>query len=333
MNEIRIPFDTMKQELQHLLITKGFTPDRAALCARLFTETTCDGIYSHGLNRFPRFLEFIDKGIVKVDAEPEKISSMGAVERWDGKSGPGNINAWMAMERAMTLAAEYGTGVVAMRNTNHWMRGGTYGWQAVGKGFMAICFTNTKPNMPPWGGIVPAVGNNPLILAVPDEKTPVVLDMAMSQYSFGKLELLSKEGIQTTFPCGYGDEGALTKDPDTVLKNDRSLPAGYWKGSGLALLLDLFAAILSQGNATVDIGRRDEEASVSQVFMAFNLKNSGKSVVSDTVSRVIQEVEESNNDPHNTVRYPGKNVLNIRRENKEKGIPVDRSLWNSIAKG
>ncbi|HYW94441.1 MAG TPA: 3-dehydro-L-gulonate 2-dehydrogenase [Bacteroidales bacterium] len=333
MNEIRVPFDTMKQKLQHILITKGFTPDRAALCARLFTETTCDGIYSHGINRFPRFIEYIDKGIIRVHAKPEKIASLGAVEKWDGRSGPGNTNAWMAMSRAMSLASEHGSGIVAMRNTNHWMRGGTYGWQAIEKGFMAICFTNTKPNMPPWGGVNPAVGNNPLILAVPDDEKPVVLDMAMSQYSFGKLELLNKDDQQTTFPCGFDDSSKLTNEPGTVLKNERSLPAGYWKGSGLAMLLDLFAAVLSEGNTTADIGRQEVESNVSQVFMAFDLsKITSKSVLSATVKRVINDVEQSGDDPDNKVRYPGRNILAVRSENKKNGIPVDKSLWERITR-
>ena len=334
MNEVRIPFDTMKHELQHILNTRGFTPDRASLCARLFTETTCDGIYSHGVNRFPRFLDYIDRGIVKVHAEPEKITSLGAVEQWDGRSGPGNINAWMAMERAMSIAGEHGAGIVAMRNTNHWMRGGTYGWQAVEKGFMAVCFTNTKPNMPPWGGVKPAVGNNPLILAVPDDEKPVVLDMAMSQYSFGKLELLDRDGQRTTFPCGFDDGGNLTNEPAVILRNERSLPAGYWKGSGLAMLLDLFASILSEGNTTTDIGRQEVETNVSQVFMAFDLsKITSRLLLSETVRKVINEVEQSREDPTQKVRYPGRDILTVRKENREKGIPVDKALWDSIIEG
>ena len=58
----------------------------------------------------------------------------------------------LAMERAITMAAENGLGSVAMNNTNHWMRAGNYGWQAVESGCIGICFTNTIPNMPAWGG-------------------------------------------------------------------------------------------------------------------------------------------------------------------------------------
>ena len=90
------------------------------------------------------------------------------------------------MERAIALGREHGMGCVALANTNHWMRGGTYGWQAVDAGAIGICWTNTMANLPAWGAAEPRVGNNPLVIAVPHARGPVVLDMAMSQFSSGR---------------------------------------------------------------------------------------------------------------------------------------------------
>lgn len=55
---------------------------------------------------------------------------MGAWEQWDGHLGPGPLNAFTSMERALALAREHGLGCIALRNTNHWIRGGSYGWHA-----------------------------------------------------------------------------------------------------------------------------------------------------------------------------------------------------------
>jgi 3-dehydro-L-gulonate 2-dehydrogenase len=89
------------------------------------------------------------------------------MERWNGKLGMGNLVAKKAMARAIELAGKLGIGCVAVRNTNHWMRGGTYGWQAADAGCIGICWTNTFPNMPAWGGTDPRIGNNPFVLAIP----------------------------------------------------------------------------------------------------------------------------------------------------------------------
>ena len=105
------------------------------------------------------------------------------------------------MERAIALGREHGVGCVAMANTNHWMRGGTYGWQAAEAGMIGICWTNTMPNLPPWGGAERVIGNNPLIIAVPRANGPVVLDMAMSQFSYGALKSSRKRGEM--LPSGW----------------------------------------------------------------------------------------------------------------------------------
>jgi 3-dehydro-L-gulonate 2-dehydrogenase len=97
------------------------------------------------------------------------------MERWDGRRGPGNLNAHASMARAIALAREHGVGCVALANTNHWMRGGSYGWQAAEAGVIGICWTNTLANVPPWGASEPRIGNNPLVVAVPRADGHVVL--------------------------------------------------------------------------------------------------------------------------------------------------------------
>ena len=129
----------------------------------------------------------IHNGTIDVHARPELVGSCGALERWDGKLGIGNLNAYQAMDRAIELARRHGIGCVALANTNHWMRGGTYGWQAADAGLMGICWTNTLANLPPWGASDPRLGNNPFVIAVPRPEGHVVLDMAMSQFSYGRL--------------------------------------------------------------------------------------------------------------------------------------------------
>ncbi len=249
----RVAFEEMRNVLTRALLKLGFEPARAQLCARLFAETSRDGVGSHGINRFSRFVEQIKKGVVDIHASPERVLRAGALERWDGRRGPGNLNAHACMERAIALCRENGIGCVALANTNHWMRGGTYGWQAVDAGVIGICWTNTMANLPPWGARKARIGNNPLVIAVPRAEGPVVLDMAMSQFSIGALQSYRMRGEELPVDGGFDADGKLTRDPAAIEASRRLLPMGYWKGSGLAVVLDLLAAILSGGAATCDI--------------------------------------------------------------------------------
>ena len=100
---VRVPNEELLNALLRVLLKLGFTEERGRRCAQLFVETTCDGIYSHGLNRFPRFVRTIQNGLVDVHAQPRFVQSYGSLERWDGRSGPGNLNAWESMDRAIAL--------------------------------------------------------------------------------------------------------------------------------------------------------------------------------------------------------------------------------------
>ena len=325
---MRVPYGELFDTLRRVLETAGFEPPRAAACARLFADASRDGVASHGLNRFPRFLRTIQNGVVDVHARPARVAAYGAWERWDGRRGPGNLNAFECMDRALALAREHGIGAVALANTNHWMRGGSYGWQAAEAGAIGICWTNTLPNLPPWGLSEPRVGNNPLIVAVPRAGGHVVLDMAMSQFSMGALESYRLRGESLPVPGGYDGGGQLTRDPAAIEASMRPLPIGFWKGSGLALVLDLAGAVLSGGAATHQIPTQPErESGLSQVFIAIAVPS-----VEDA-SRVADALIDHLHAPSRAggqARYPGERTLATRRRNLHEGVPVEPAIWEEV---
>jgi len=331
-SSLRVPYDELFEALLRVLLKYGFEQQRARLCSRLFAEASRDGVYSHGLNRFPQFIRMIRSGIIVVNAEPQLVASFGSLERWEGRSGPGNLNAHRCMERAISLSREGGIGCVALANTNHWMRGGSYGWQAADAGVIGICWTNTMPNLPPWGASDPRVGNNPLIVAVPRAKGHVVLDMAMSQFSYGALASYRMRGEQLPVHGGFDVTGRLTRDPAAIEISKRPLPIGYWKGSGLALMLDMIAALLSGGSATFQIPAEPErETRLSQLFIAIAPHALGQIAGADTIADQILDYLHSpapaSGEP---IRYPGERVLRTRKENLQNGVPVEPTIWREV---
>ncbi len=331
MGTIRIPFDDLKHEFRRALVKAGLTPERAELLADILAQNSLDGVASHGWNRFPALLGQIVQGFIKVDAEPEMVAAFGAWEQWDARLGPGPLNAMAAANRAMELARQHGLGCVGLRNTNHWMRAGAYGQMAASAGFVLLCWTNAVATMPPYGSRDIRLGNNPLVLAVPRRDGPVVLDIAMSQFSFGKLEVLRRSGEKLPVPGGIDQDGRPTLDPAVILESGRALPIGYWKGSGLALLLDMTATLLSGGQATYQI-RPEAEHGQSQVFIAFDIsKPDGAAWAEQVVQNIVADLHLSRPDsPDAPVMFPGERVLKTRQENLANGIPVDEVVWQTI---
>ena len=332
---MRITFDELVKVFAEKLEKRGVPREDALLAGQILAQNSLDGIYSHGVNRFPRLVSYIDKGYIDPKAKAEKVASFGAYEQWDGHLALGMVSAKIAIDRAIEIAKEYGIGLVAIRNPNHWMRGGYYGWQAADQGMIGICWTNTQPNMPAWGAKDRRIGNNPFVMAVPRKNGEhIVLDSAMSQFSYGKIEMTKFEGKQLPVPGGFDEEGNMTTDPGAIEKTWRVLPVGYWKGSGMSILLDLVAAVLSGGNTVTDIGKiTSDEYGLSQVLIAIDPERfNAPGFTEEAINRVIEDVTSSVPATEGkAVRYPGQNSLATRRKNLEEGIPVLDNIWEQIS--
>ena len=331
-DKVIIPSHQMESTFHSILLKYGFTEEKAKLCARIFTDNSLDGVYTHGVNRFSRFIQYIKKGYIDVNAKPDCKSKSGAIEQWDGQLGPGPLNALHCTERAMEIARQSGIGCVALSNTNHWMRAGTYGWKAAKTGFVFIGWTNTLANMPAWGAADNKIGNNPLVFAVPYQDEAIVLDMAMSQFSYGKVEAYKLRNEDLPFDAGYNKKGELTKAPEELLESRRMLPAGFWKGAGLSLLLDILATILSGGLSTSEISKNEAEYGVSQVYIAIDLsKLSNASSIPQIISNIIEDYHYSTPaEGAGEIMFPGERSFHTRKKNLENGIPVNQKVWEEI---
>lgn len=331
-NKILVPAEQMKAEFKRILTKLGFSESKAEKCAGIFTLNSLEGVYSHGVNRFPLFVRSVKEGFVKPDSEPSIVHQSGSLEQWNGNLGPGPLNASFATERAMHLAVHNGIGLVALANTSHWMRGGTYGWQAARKGFVYIGWTNTLANMPAWGAADCRLGNNPMVIAVPFKNEAIVLDFAMTQFSYGKMESFNLEGKELPYHGGFNKLGELTKNPAEILESSRALPIGYWKGAGLSLLLDILASVLSGGRSTYMITKEEYESGISQVFVAICLSRlHNYPAIEMTISQIIEDYRKSVPESEGIViRYPGESIAKTRETNLKNGIPVVGEVWEKI---
>ena len=335
---IRVPFEELRGRVERVLIGLGLPPQGASLSASLIAETDRDGVRTHGIARLPRFAEMVRLGRIDARAEPEPVASFGALERWRGRRGPGNLAAHAAMQRAIELASTHGIGAVALGDTTHWLRGGTFGWQAADAGCAALCWSNTLPNLPPWGATTPAVGNNPLIVAVPrrdaaGQSSPLVLDIAMSQFSYGTLARYRERGELLPFPGGFDEAGELSRDPAAIERTQRALPIGLWKGSGLAFVLDVLGAMLADGRATHQFPPEAlQEVGQSQVFIALAPTSLSASAELDRIAQGAIDFLHAATpvEPGHTPRYPGEGTLRLREESLRLGVAVDEAAWDAL---
>ena len=322
-----IQYQALKDELLRILLKAGMQEQKADLCAAIFAGNSRDGVHSHGLNRFPLFVKSISEGLINTSAEPQVVSVNGCIENWDGQLAPGMYTATKATARAVEIAKANGLGCVAVRNTNHWMRGGTYGWQAAEMGCIAICATNAIANMPPWGGKDATLGNNPLVIAVPRTEGHLVLDMAMSQFSYGKMNEYHLSKRKLPMAGGYDVDGNISVDPAAIITSKRTMPVGYWKGSALSMMIDVLVAGLSGGKTVAGITSTGKEYGVSQFFLCISPLELDARIIEE----IIQYAKSSEQvDDTSSIRYPGESTLKQRRKSEAEGVFVNDQVWEEV---
>lgn len=331
---MRVPFAELKEVIRLALLQAGLSPEQAQRVAEIHAESSLDGVQSHGLNRVSRFIDYVNRGRVNLGGTPQLVGAKGAVENYDGQLGIGVLNAEFCAERAVALAKDHGIGLVSLKNTTHWMRGGTYAWQTAEAGFIGINWTNTESSMPLWGSAEEGVGNNPMCIAIPRQNGPIVFDMAMSLYSWGKISTYQLAGKELPYPGGFDSEGNLTTDPAAIQESRRILPVGYWKGSGLAIVLDLAAAALANGKTGSDMDEEKQGSctGASQIFIAADpyLFGTETEIQAKWDERVQAAHETKPIREGDQVSLPGEHTLLRRQENLELGVPVDEKVWAEV---
>ena len=331
---MKVDYEVLKETIKKALVMAGLTEIDAELCASVHAQSSADGVESHGLNRVPRFVEYIQKEWVNPTAEIELVAAKGAVENYDGHLGIGVKNAIFCTDKAIELAKEHGIGVVTLKNTTHWMRGGTYAWKMAEARFMGINWTNTESCMPMWGSDEQGVGNNPFCMAIPRNDGPIVLDTSMSQYAYGKLGVYRLKGQELPYPGGFDKDGNLTTDPAAIEETGRILPAGYWKGSSMAIVLDMAAALMANGRSGADLDRENREGCTgcSQVFIAYDpyLFGSEEEIQAMLNERVSAVASSHPINEGNKVKSPGEGTLQRRHTSLKDGVTVDEKIWEQV---
>lgn len=203
------------------------------------------GLSTHGLSRVESYGERLMVGGINARPNITVERPAPALRTVDGDNGVGPVVGLRALEAAMEAAGEFGVGVAFARGSNHFGPISPYSLIAAEAGFASIIGSNATTTIAPWGGSDARLGNSPLGFGVPNpEGKPFLLDMAMSVVARAKIRNAFKRGEAIPDTWGTDKSGRPTTDPKAAL-DGFLLPIGGHKGYGLALLVDMFAGLLS----------------------------------------------------------------------------------------
>jgi LDH2 family malate/lactate/ureidoglycolate dehydrogenase len=240
----KVSYEICHATVSAIFAGHGLPSEDAAQVADCLLEADLRGLASHGVSRIPIYTRRLRLKLVNPKPDLMLTPLARAAAHLDGGNGMGFVVATRAMAEAVERARDCGIGMVMAMNSNHFGMAASYLLQALDAGMAAIVFTNASPAMPVWGGRTAFLGTSPVAMAVPGGKVPLVLDMATSVAARGKIRRAAQQ--KGTIPPGWAldPEGRPTTDAQAAYEGV-VLPLGGPKGSGLSLLMEALAGVMS----------------------------------------------------------------------------------------
>ncbi len=243
---MKVQAERLKDIAVHILKGLRAADEEAAVVAEALIKAELRGIDTHGVHLLTLLPERVEAGMLQIPTKLTVLQDSGATALLDGGNGLGPAAVLRAMGMSVGKAREFGIGCCLVRNTNNIGILSFYTLWAAQEKMVGIVMANGAASMSPWGGAEAFFGTNPLSISVPGNAgaPPVVLDMSSTVVARGKIRRADrlKEGI----PLGWAFDGTgtPTTDPAEALKGTL-MPIGGPKGSGLALMIDVLAGMLS----------------------------------------------------------------------------------------
>lgn len=249
------PVDSIRRFGIAVSVKAGMTRPNAEIFIDTMLAADLRNIRSHGITKFRGYLSRVEHGVTDIRAEPVIVHTAPSTLAVDGRNGMGSTVAWKTMDACIETARETGVAFAAVKNASHHGIGGYYVMHAAEQGMLAFEVCNSPKLVAPFGGAKPLLGTNPISIAVPAGKHPMlVCDMATSVVAKGKIALAIKEG--RSIPDDWALDAAGRKTTDPVAANTGVLlPFGGPKGYALALLIDVLCHCLAGANDSQHIPR------------------------------------------------------------------------------
>jgi LDH2 family malate/lactate/ureidoglycolate dehydrogenase len=233
----------------------GTPADMADDVAEVLVAADLRGITSHGTGRLPMYVALVEAGITDATERPERIGGTPAFGLWDGRNGWGPHAGRVVMDDVIDRATTLGIASAVIRHANHYGIAGWYPMRAASRGLIGMTMSNSTPLVAPTRGRTKLLGTNPIAFAAPAGRYgQLVLDMATSTVTWGRLLVAARRGQELEWGVAMDGEGRLTSTPAAVLADGALLPlggveatAGY-KGYGLALMIDALTGVLAGAN-------------------------------------------------------------------------------------
>lgn len=332
---MKIAQEVLCSAAQDILLRLGEEEENAGIASEALVAADMRGISTHGVNLLRMVSQRVAAGMLALPTRVNITADGQATSVLDGNNGLGQVAAYRGMRQSVEKAKLNGVGMVTVRNTNNIGALGYFTSRAAREGFVSIVMTNGNPSVAPFGSADPFFGTNPLSIGVPAlHGLPLVLDMSSSVVARGKIRLASLNGDSIPIGWALDETGAPTQDPARALKGCL-LPLGGPKGSGLAMMIDIFAGMLSgsaYGQKLKSFHELDGATGVGACFIAVDVARFlDPEIFAGKIASYTEEIKGlRRQEGVAEILLPGEVEEKREQENRLRGVDIPDAVVTSL---
>ena len=330
-NKIIVGHEELSRFIRDALEGKGARPEDAAVVADGLVWANLRGVDGHGVSRLPRYLNIIKRGEIDPKAQPRLIHDRAATFVLDCGHGFGPVAAMQAAALAVERAKTAGVCFGLLRETTHTGAIGRYAQWMAERGCAAVIMGAGPALMAYHGARVASLATSPIAIAVPSGRGPIVLDMATSSISNGKI----LQARATGEPLPENTVLTAAGEPTTDARQaEILLPLGGPKGSGLGLMFEMLASVLAaapiQARALGPEKRTRHTNNTAMLAIDVASFRPLADFVSDadTLAAVIKALPRQAG--FDEITLPGERSDRTEAKRRKSGIPIPPKLWAEL---
>lgn len=315
----------------------GMSDEHSEIVANALIDADLRGIETHGVMRFPRYVERLEAGGMNPCPDISIAETDVSTSIVDGDDGPGQIATRTAMEEGIRLAERSGIGTVGVRNSNHFGTASYYTNYVAKQNYIGICMTQAAPLVVPYGGTERYFGTNPISIAIPYSEFPVTLDIATSITAYGNILSAEETGEKIPPEWAVDEMGHSVTDPKDFYALQ---PMAEHKGYALALVIDVLSGILMDHSFGENVVSLYDDTSTPQRLGhfievidvdSFTSEESFQEKVDEMIN-VIKTIPPTDDSGLDELLVPGEPEAKTKQKRSKNGIPIPETVWTELSR-
>lgn len=305
----------------------GFVEEAARAAADCLVEADVQGLDTHGVSIIlPRYLILLERQLIDKGADIKIINETENTALIDGLNNLGAIVAEKSIAICLEKAEKHNAAWVSVRGSNHLGFLAYWCGKIIEHGMIGFVTSNGGPDMALHGSLGKHVATNPICIGAPGKPFPLILDMASSAVSMGRIRSYANRGESIPGTWGMDSTGNPTTDPNAVLEGGALLPVGAHKGSGIAVMVDVLCGALSGALVSpnrIGLSKATGPSDLGHLFGAIKIESFCPK--EEFVARMEHLISAFHGLPKgpgvDSIHLPGQGKFETAEKRRQEGIP------------